>query len=119
MVQSTSPFHAQNAFISIEKTVQQAKFPFVEQYHQNVPSFGQWGWTIATKSGSRATKRLQTVSELPITTSWLTIDLLKSAFVFNKGFYDNSESIKINYLGSNQLYQYHQKAWERETELSP
>jgi len=118
-VQSTSPFHAQNAFISIAKTMQQAKFPFVEQYHQNVPSFGEWGWTIATKSGSRATKRLQMVSELPITTSWLSIDLLKSAFVFNKGFYDDFESIKINYLGSNQLYQYHQKAWERETELSP
>ncbi|MEH6452781.1 MAG: polyamine aminopropyltransferase [Psychromonas sp.] len=117
-VQSTSPFHAKNAFVSIAKTIKQAKFPYVEQYHQNVPSFGEWGWTIATKSTSSVSKRLQAVSDIPVQTSWITMDLLKGAFIFNKGFYDDAESIKINYLGTNQLYQYHQQAWERETELS-
>ncbi|MFT5652500.1 MAG: spermidine synthase, partial [Psychromonas sp.] len=34
-----------------------------------------------------------------------------------KGFYDEINSIKVNYLGSNQLYRYHQRAWERESEL--
>lgn len=118
-VQSTSPFHARNAFISIAKTVAQAKFTGVEQYHQNVPSFGEWGWTIATKSGTTARKRLQSITKLGVETTWLTVDLTASAFVFNKDFYQDKENIKVNYLGSNQLYQYHQKAWERETELSP
>ena len=119
VVQSTSPFHAQNAFISIAKTMQQAKFTQVEQYHQNVPSFGEWGWTIATKAGARASERLQSKGDLAVETSWLTPPLLQSAFVFNKGFYADKKHIKVNHLGSNQLYQYHQQAWERETELSP
>ncbi|HEY5716448.1 MAG TPA: polyamine aminopropyltransferase [Psychromonas sp.] len=119
VVQSTSPFHARNAFISIGKTVQEASFPFVEQYHQNVPSFGEWGWTIATKAGAGVTARLQDTESLEVQTGWLTAPLLKSAFVFNKGFYDGIKGIKVNHLGSNQLYQYHQQAWERETELSP
>jgi spermidine synthase len=118
VIQSTSPFHAKNAFISIGKTVKKAQFEQVEQYHQNVPSFGEWGWTIAVKKGLPVSERLQSVGEIAVTTRWATIELLKGGFTFNKGFYDQKEKVKINYLGSNQLYQYHQKAWERETEFS-
>lgn len=118
VVQSTSPFHAKNAFISIAKTVQQARFTKVEQYHQNIPSFGEWGWTIATKAGASARRRLREQDNLAVPTNWLTSPLLAASFVFNKGFYEQEDKVKINYLGSNQLYQYHQQAWERETELS-
>ena len=118
VIQSTSPFHAKSAFISIAKTVQQARFVNVEQYHQNVPSFGEWGWTIATKTGISASKRLQKMDGINVATDWLSQALLHASFVFNKNFYINKDKIKINYLGSNQLYQYHQQAWERETELS-
>jgi len=118
-VQSTSPFHAKNAFISIAKTVAQAKFVQVEQYHQNVPSFGEWGWTVATKAGASVSMRLRNQEEISVQTTWLTSTLLQSAFVFNKDFYADKKNIKVNYLGSNQLYQYHQQAWERETEISP
>ena len=44
-VQSTSPYHAKNTFISIGKTIRHSGFYRVEQYHTNVPSFGEWGWT--------------------------------------------------------------------------
>ena len=118
VVQSTSPFHAKNAFISVAKTVQQAKFTQVQQYHQNVPSFGEWGWTIATKTGASVSQRLQNQQKIDVSTRWLTSPLLQASFVFNKDFYADKKSIKVNYLGSNQLYQYHQQAWERETELS-
>ena len=77
------------------------------------------GWTVATKSGAKASKRLQKTESLTIRTKWLTIPLLKSALYHHKGFYDDIKHINVNYLGSNQLYQYHQQAWERETELSP
>lgn len=117
VVQSTSPFHAKKAFISIAKTLQEAGY-ITEQYHQNVPSFGEWGWTIASKRGQTVSKRLENYQEIEVATQWLSLPLLKGSFVFNKGFYDTKESIKVNYLGSNVLYQYHQKAWERETEFS-
>jgi len=116
-VQSTSPFHAKKAFISIGKTLQDAGFN-TQQYHQNVPSFGEWGWTIATKRGQAPLQRLADVQQLQVTTSWLTVPLLKAAFIFNKGFYEAMDQVKINYLGSNVLYQYHQQAWEIETEFS-
>lgn len=119
VVQSTSPFHAKNAFISIAKTVAQAKFIQVEQYHQNVPSFGEWGWTVATKEGGSVSARLRFQEKIAVDTVWLTSPLLQSAFVFNKDFYAEKNNIKVNYLGSNQLYYYHQQAWERETEISP
>lgn len=119
VVQSTSPFHAKNAFISIAKTVAQAKFIQVEQYHQNVPSFGEWGWTVATKEGGSVSARLRFQEKIAVDTVWLTSPLLQSAFVFNKDFYAEKNNIKVNYLGSNQLYHYHQQAWERETEISP
>ena len=118
VIQSTSPFHAKNAFISIAKTVKEAKFKKVEQYHQNVPSFGEWGWTVAVKKGAPVSERLQAKNKIDVSTRWATLNLLRSAFVFNKGFYKHKAKVKINYLGSNQLYQYHQKAWERETEFS-
>jgi len=98
--------------------VEAAGLKNVEQYHQNVPSFGEWGWTIATKAGQSVRQRLKSDNKIAVNTRWLTPELLQASFVFNKGFYDNKDTIKINYLGTNQLYQYHQKAWERETELS-
>jgi len=116
-VQSTSPFHAKKAFISIGKTLQDAGFTS-EQYHQNVPSFGEWGWTIASKRGQVPSQRLADVQQLQIPTRWITAPLLKAAFIFNKDFYDEMDEVKINYLGSNVLYQYHQQAWEVETEFS-
>ena len=117
VVQSTSPFHAQNAFISIGKTMQEAGFN-TEQYHQNVPSFGEWGWSIGTKRGQVASQRLATLDSLSIPTQWLTLPLLKGAYSFNKDFYLHKDKVKVNYLGSNVLYQYHQKAWEAETEFA-
>lgn len=119
VVQSTSPFHAKNAFISIAKTMRSAHFSSVEQYHQNIPSFGEWGWTIATKNKASVSERLSQSKKLLVETTWLTMPLLQDSFTFNKDFYKNKDQVKVNYLGSNQLYQYHQKAWERETEFSP
>jgi len=116
-VQSTSPFHAQNAFISIGKTLEKAGFN-TQQYHENVPSFGEWGWTIGSIYGGAPLQRLTSFDKINVETEWLSLPLLKASFIFNKDFYSAKEAVKINYLGSNILYQYHQKAWEIETEFS-
>jgi len=39
VIQSTSPYHSKKAFLSIDKTVLAAGYPYVEQYHENVPSY--------------------------------------------------------------------------------
>ena len=56
-VQSSSPYHAKQAFIAIGKTLQAAGFS-VEQYHANVPTFGEWGWSIGVLHGAPASVRL-------------------------------------------------------------
>lgn len=113
-IQSTSPYHAQEAFVSIGKTLSHAGFKNVEQYHANVPSFGEWGWTIATPNGQSAKQRIQAIDQLPVDDGWMTKELLLAAFAFSKGFYQDWDSIKINRLGSNVIYEYHRLGWARE-----
>jgi spermidine synthase len=116
-IQSTSPYHAKNAFISIAKTVKHAGFKHVEQYQQNIPSFGQWGWTIATRAGQKPSDRMVAVEQLSAPSNWVNKKYLLSSFVFPNGFFDNNKEIEINSLGSGVMYDYYRQAWQTETEL--
>ena len=111
-IQSTSPYHAKESFISIGKTLNAANYTHVQQYHDNVPSFGEWGWTIAAKIGASPLARLNKLEKLPIQHAWLNLEILKAAFIFPNDFYMNKDNIGINTLGSHTLYQLHQKAWQ-------
>lgn len=116
-IQSTSPYHAKNAFLSVAKTVKQAGFAHVEQYQQNIPSFGQWGWTIATKMGRSASERIKQVAALQIESDWLSKQYMLAAFVFPANFFADVGEVKVNYLGSGVLYEYNRAAWQVEAEL--
>ncbi|MDD8059722.1 MULTISPECIES: polyamine aminopropyltransferase [Shewanella] len=109
-VQSTSPYHAPNAFISVGKTLSTAGFN-VKQYHHNVPSFGEWGWSIGSKMGKNPQQRLAAINEIPVQEDWLTPGLIHASFEFPKHFYDDIDKIKVNNIGSLQLYHYHLAAW--------
>jgi spermidine synthase len=111
-IQSTSPYHAKDSFIAIGNTVEAAQFNHVQQYHDNVPSFGEWGWTIASKNGASPLTRLNKLNQLPVTHQWLNLAILKAAFIFPNHFYQDKEAIGINILGSHTIYQLHQKAWQ-------
>lgn len=114
VVQSTSPYHAKRTFISIGKTIKHANFNHVEQYHHNVPSFGEWGWTIATKQGQAPKSRIKNLPTLAIDNNWITKGVMLAAFEFSKNYFLNQKIIKINRLGSNIIYQYHHQDWEIE-----
>ncbi|MEH6575545.1 MAG: polyamine aminopropyltransferase [Amphritea sp.] len=109
-IQSTSPFHAKKAFISIGKTLSAAGY-ITEQYHANVPTFGEWGWTIGVKRGLSASKRIAQISHLPVEDNWISKAQIQAAFVFSPNFYNDS-SIESNRLGSHRIYNYHRQAWE-------
>ncbi|ETJ49058.1 polyamine aminopropyltransferase [Pseudoalteromonas agarivorans] len=116
-VQSTSPYHAKKAFLSIAKTVTAAGFDYVEQYQQNIPSFGQWGWTIATKMGQPASGRIKNISAMPVPSRWVSKEYLLASFVFPNQYFEQVKSIEVNRLGSGQLYDYYRNAWQIESEL--
>ena len=110
-VQSTSPYHAKEAFLSIGKTVAHAGF-VVSQYHANVPSFGEWGWTLGMPTGKSGSERIAAsdVGETP--DGWLDGTRIVAAFRFPPRYFDDLENIEINRLGSHVVFNYHQDAWE-------
>ena len=112
VVQSTSPFHAQKAFISIGKTMASVGL-ITNQYHANVPTFGQWGWTLATKQGAGPKARIQQLEHLPIEHDYLSYQQVLGSFAFSKGFYNDIANIKINYLNAPTLYAYHSEGWKK------
>ncbi|VAX13616.1 Spermidine synthase [hydrothermal vent metagenome] len=114
VVQSTSPYHAKNTFLCIGKTVQYAGFMHVEQYHHNVPSFGEWGWTIATKNGLSARARIAQKDKLEIDDGWSTKGVILAAFEFNKHYFEHLDTIKVNRINNQAAYKYHLVDWEKQ-----
>ena len=112
VTQSSSPFHAKAAFVSIGRTLAHAGF-HAEQYHANVPSFGEWGWTLGTPAGKPASVRIAEAGAGPTPDGWLTGQAAAAAFVFPNGFFHGMDEVRVNRLGSHTVYGYHQEAWGR------
>ncbi len=118
-VQSTSPYHAKKTFLSIGKTLNYAGFQAVEPYHANVPSFGEWGWHIATLNGAPASVRIAESPTLPVDDGWTTRELLLAAFVFPRHFFEEVDRVEVNRIGALTAYQYYQHDWEEELGIVP
>ena len=113
--QSTSPYHAKLAFLSIGKTMAEAGF-HTEQYRANVPSFGEWGWSIGTVRGRKPSARIAD-ADAASPDGLLGKAQLQAAFVFPRGFFNDQDVARVNRLGSHTVYNYHQQAWQRDKGL--
>ena len=113
VVQSTSPYHSKKAFLSIGKTIAEAGW-IAEQYRANVPSFGEWGWTLATKVGSNPKARIESINLEQIKSEVVDKDFVLGAFNFPKPFFSELDQIKVNRLSSPVLYHYHSEGWRRD-----
>lgn len=113
VVQSTSPYHSKKAFLSIGKTLDAVGLS-VNQYHANVPSFGEWGWTMATKFGLSPKERLAALNPSKLSHSYLSYEQIMAAFVFSKSFYQDLGAIRVNHLSTPTLYSYHAEGWRKE-----
>lgn len=109
-VQSTSPYHAKKAFISVGKTLSSVGLN-TQQYHTNVSTFGDWGWSIATKYGRSAEERIQMAENLPVEDPLISKRSILASFVFMPNFYRGADQVNVNSIGTNTIYQYHQEAW--------
>lgn len=112
--QSGSCFQAREAYLCIGRTLKAAGFDVVP-YHENVPSFGEWGWWIA-KSGQSAAKTRETLAslkELTIPTRYLTPELVATSLVFGK---DQLISANQDFTSLTQprVYHYHLQGWNIE-----
>ncbi|MCC2631601.1 MAG: Spermine synthase [Patescibacteria group bacterium] len=86
VVQSTSPYHAKEAYLCIDRTIQSGGFHTLP-YHDNVPSFGDWGWVIGWKRSipdSAIEERVRGLT-IPVKTRYLSPERFRAACVFGKG----------------------------------
>ncbi|MFT6123131.1 MAG: spermidine synthase [Oleiphilaceae bacterium] len=86
-IQSTSPYHAKEAFLTIGNTLRAAGFKALP-YRQNVPSFGDWGFYLAWQSedSPQAMKdKIKALSQFNVNTNFITTELLTASLAFGKG----------------------------------
>jgi len=101
VTQATSPFHSNKAFNMIGRTLKASGFN-AKPYWQNIPSFGEWGWWVASKGELKYNK-------IKAKTSYLTNALAESSFNFGKNtIHENGD---INTLMSPKLVQIYNKSW--------
>jgi spermidine synthase len=84
-------------------------------YHDNVPSFGEWGWWIAwPKTGESREQRISTLSSLPnirVPTRYLTPGLVAASLEFGKSQLV-SEHQDITSLTEAKIFHYHLQGWK-------
>ena len=106
-IQSTSPYYANEAYWCIRKTVASEGF-YTSGYHINVPSFGDWGFTLASNRPLSKDR-----IDITVPTRYLSNDVAKAAFEFGKDEQTAYDQVEINSLTNPVLLQYYQKAWGR------
>ena len=107
-VQSTSPYHAKEAFLSIFRTIRSAGFHAVP-YHDNVPSFGEWGWILASREHLDAESirhYFDPVDSFSVPTEYLTPKVFLGGLIFGKGWLD-SDNTDINTLMRPSVLEYY------------
>ena len=113
--QSTSPIHAKEAFLCIGRTMQSAGLEVVP-LHENVPSFGEWGWWIGGRNSDYEAETIKenvrSISSISVPTKYLTADLIHAGLMFGKTQLETSNT-DINDLANNKVYQYYLGAWQR------
>lgn len=91
VVQSTSPYHAKETFLCILRTMAAAGMGVVP-YHDNVPSFGDWGWIMAspTLGSTDLSERAQALTEFSVPTDEVGGANVQRALIFNRGWLTSS-----------------------------
>jgi len=85
VVQATSPYLAKESFLCIGRTIESAELTTLP-FHENVPSFGDWGWYLAWHPNIKKEKILERIKHLDIDvpTRFITPQVFRSELVFGK-----------------------------------
>ncbi|WP_128895161.1 polyamine aminopropyltransferase [Longirhabdus pacifica] len=111
-IQSTSPLHAVKAFWTIHTTIKEAGL-HAQSYHVEVPSFGNWGFTLATRNPLDI-NHLQ----VEVDTKYLNNEVLPLLFSFGEDedeyIEENGSVLKLrpNTINDPILMQYYNEAWK-------
>jgi spermidine synthase len=102
VVQSTSPMFARQSYWCIVETLKQAGFK-TWPYHIYVPSFGEWGYTLAGDNW-------EPPATLPPGLRFLTLTVLPELFHFAQDM--QPVNAEVNRLNDQILVRYYEREWK-------
>lgn len=112
VTQATSPLYSRQAFWCIEKTLAQTESPVMlgqkvetQPYHVYVPSFGEWGFVMAS-----AHRRDWSSLKPTVPNQFLTRAQMDTMTHFPLDMQD--VEVDINTIDSHKLVEYYMKGWE-------
>lgn len=106
VVQSTSPFVAPKSFWCVNKTLQSVGFE-TRPYHNYVPSFGEWGYILATPG-----PHSYWFHHYPDNLRYLNQTTLEQMFIFPADMQCH-DSLQPNKLNNQSLVHYFEVEWGR------
>lgn len=112
VVQSTSPYLARESFLCIGRTLESAGFSILP-FHENVPSFGDWGWFLAWHPKIKKEKIMERIESLEINvpTRFITPLVFKSELVFGKNELRTENQLINTILHPALLSIYNHESW--------
>ncbi len=105
VTQATSPFFSKQAFWCIKTTVESSGFKHVTPYHVYVPSFGDWGFVIASNVQQHAD-----TWAFNVPTRFLEKKMLPSLFSFSRDL--ETEPVRVSSLNRPAVLDYYLKGWK-------
>ncbi|MBU2631281.1 MAG: polyamine aminopropyltransferase [Proteobacteria bacterium] len=112
VVQATSPYLAKQSFLCIGRTIESAGLSILP-FHENVPSFGDWGWFLAWHPTIGKEKIMEKIEHLTIDvpTRFITPQVFKSELVFGKNDLDTTNKLINTILHPALLSIYNHESW--------
>lgn len=105
VTQATSPFFAKQAFWCIKTTVESSGFKHVTSYHAYIPSFGDWGFVMASHVNHDPTHL-----DIRVPTRFLDQKILSSLFSFPRDL--EVESVQVSKLNRPSVLKYYLEGWK-------
>jgi spermidine synthase len=105
VTQASSPMFSRKAFWSIERTLSSSNL-YTIPYHTYIPSFGEWGFILASHLSLKVNE-IQALSDLKYIDT-LTMQKMK---YFDKDI--AKVEVKPNKLSNHALIEYYNKGWKR------
>lgn len=106
VIQSTSPYVAPKSFWCIDHTLRASGF-YTRPYHNFVPSFGEWGYIMASPTDNH-----NWFSKIPPALKYLNDATLQQMFVFAEDMKAHQE-VGINKLNNQALVTYFEEEWSK------
>lgn len=118
VVQSTSPIHAREVYLEIGRTMESVGLETIP-YHDNVSSFGEWGWYMACKETGCASVLHEEVASLETfgsKTDYLTVDRFRANLIFGNvsgvPYFESATSDRLNTMADPTLFMRYEAAWK-------